>query len=271
MALETLRDLLDADKRQDDSETVRGTVRELRKLSIQTEDVLEKYAIQIASKREGKNPKKVLKRFICILGEFGHLHQIGKEAERIKSRMAELAKQFDSSSTWESSLGSIDDTNWLRKTYGHEIEEHFVGMEKEIKLLESLIKSGGESYRVISICGIGGLGKTTLAIKLYNGKATESCFEARAWICVSQQFQSKVVFKALLKQLRPHENDEEDENELVRNLYNVQKEKKCLVVLDDIWEANHWDILRHAFPIAEGHSKILLATRNRNIAASACP
>ncbi|KAL0286128.1 UNVERIFIED_CONTAM: putative disease resistance protein [Sesamum calycinum] len=135
------RFLKDADKRQDNSEMVRGWVRDLRKLSIQAEN-------------------------------------IGKETERIRSRMAELTKQFDALGKEES---SADETNWSRKTYGHEIEEHFVGMEEEIKLLETLMKSDDRSNRVISICGMGG--KTTLATKVYNGEAAEWCFQARAWIC----------------------------------------------------------------------------------------
>ncbi|KAL0414088.1 UNVERIFIED_CONTAM: putative disease resistance protein [Sesamum radiatum] len=262
------RFLKDADKRQDNSEMVRGWVRDLRELSIQAENVLEKYSIEVASKREGTNLKKLLKRFICILGECGDLHQIGNETERIRSRMAELTKQFDSLGKGESSSGSADETNWSRKTYGHEIEEHFVGMKEEIKLLETLMKSDDRSNRVIFICGMGGLGKTTLATKVYNGEAAEWCFQARAWVCVSQQFQPKVVFQALLKQLLPHESDEQDENELVRKLYSVQKDQKCLVVLDDVWEVNHWNILRRAFPIAEGQSKVLVTTRNQNIAAT---
>ncbi|KAK4406084.1 hypothetical protein Sango_0614900 [Sesamum angolense] len=54
--------------------------------------------------------------------------------------MAELTKQFEALGKGESSSGWADETNWSRKTYGHEIEEHFVGMEEEIKLLETLMK-----------------------------------------------------------------------------------------------------------------------------------
>ncbi|KAL0376864.1 UNVERIFIED_CONTAM: putative disease resistance protein [Sesamum calycinum] len=115
---------------------------------------------------------------------------------------------------------------------------------------------------------MGGLGKTTLANKIYNGNIVQQRFEVRAWICISQQFQPKTVFQRLLKQLLPNESEEQDEDALVRKLYKVQKDKKCLVVLDDVWEVDHWNCLRRAFPIAEAYSKVLLTTRNQNIASA---
>ncbi|KAK4380961.1 putative disease resistance protein [Sesamum angolense] len=105
--------------------------------------------------------------------------------------------------------------------------------------------------------------------KVYQGEAVQRCFEARAWICISQQFQPTTIFKGLLKQLLPHEKEEQhDDDELVRTLYDAQKEKKCLVILDDIWKAEDWNKLRHAFPIGESGSRILLTTRNQNIAST---
>ncbi|KAL0299843.1 UNVERIFIED_CONTAM: Disease resistance RPP8-like protein 3 [Sesamum calycinum] len=110
-----------------------------------------------------------------------------------------------------------DDTDWSRKTFGHGVEQYFVGMKKERQLLESLLTNDDHSSnQVISVCGMGGLGKTSLA----------------------------------------------------RKLYDAQKEKKCLVILDDIWKAEDWNKLRHAFPIGESGSRILLTTRNQNIAST---
>ncbi|KAL0456732.1 UNVERIFIED_CONTAM: putative disease resistance protein [Sesamum latifolium] len=224
MALETLRDLLieevkflssvsgqveevrrqlstmhsflkDADRRQDryNSQTVQNWVTELGDLSIQAENVLERYAIEVVSKREGKGLKKVLKRFTCILSEWLSKHQIGEEIKGIKSRMSGLTTQLESMSIGDTPSRSVDDTDWSRKTYGHEIEEHFVGMKEDIGKLESLLTSNDRSTRVISICGMGGLGKTTLANKIYKGKVVQQRFQVRAWICISQQFQPKTV------------------------------------------------------------------------------
>ncbi|KAL0456782.1 UNVERIFIED_CONTAM: putative disease resistance protein [Sesamum latifolium] len=219
--------LKDADRRQDkyNSETVRKLVAELRDLSVQAENVLETYAVEVTSKREGKKLKNILKRFTCILSECLSVHQTGEEIKVIKSRMIDLTKQLESMSIGDNSSRSLDDTNWSRKTYGNEVEQHFVGMKEEIEMLESLLLSDERSNRVISICRMGGLGKTTLATKIYNEETVQLCFKYCVWICVSQQFQPRIVFQRLLKQLLPNESEEQDEDEMVRKLYDAQKNK----------------------------------------------
>ncbi|KAK4406117.1 putative disease resistance protein [Sesamum angolense] len=196
------------------------------------------------------------------------MHQIGEEIKGIKSRMSDLTKQLESMRIGDNSSRLVDDTDWSRKTYGHEVAKYFVGMKEDIEQLESLLTTDDKSNGAISICGMGGLGKTTLVAKIYNGEAVQRCFKYRAWVCVSQKFQPKTIFQRLLKQLLPNEAEEQDEDALVRKLCDVQKNRKCLIVLDDVWEVDHWNSLRHAFPIGEADSKVLLTTRNQNIASA---
>ncbi|KAK4406113.1 hypothetical protein Sango_0617800 [Sesamum angolense] len=151
--------LKDASKRQymDKSETIRNWVSQLRDLATRAEIILERYAVEVMSRRKAKNFKGILKRFTCILSECLSMHQIGKETESIRSRMIDLTKQLESiSSEWESSSSSVDDTDWSRKTFGHGVEQYFVGMKKERQLLESLLTNDDHSSnQVISVCGMG--------------------------------------------------------------------------------------------------------------------
>ncbi|KAL2223591.1 UNVERIFIED_CONTAM: putative disease resistance protein [Sesamum indicum] len=106
--------LKDADRRQDryNSQIVQNWVAELRDLSIQAEIVLERYAIEVVSRREGKGLKKVLKRLTCILSEWLRMHQIGEDVKDIKSRMSDLTKQSESMNVRDNSSRLVDDNDW---------------------------------------------------------------------------------------------------------------------------------------------------------------
>ncbi|PIN07588.1 hypothetical protein CDL12_19839 [Handroanthus impetiginosus] len=104
--------------------------------------------------------------------------------------------------------------------YAHEVEQHFVGMEKDIQHLVSLVKSDNNT-----------------------------------------------ILQDILRQILPKDSIKDITNlrDLVVKLYHFQKQKKCFIVMDDIWKRDHWEILRPAFPMLEANSKLLLTTRNENI------
>ncbi|KAH6816192.1 hypothetical protein C2S51_021012 [Perilla frutescens var. frutescens] len=69
------------------------------------------------------------------------------------------------------------------------------------------------------------------------------------------------VFKQLMPQKREDAMHLSD-TELVEQLFQVQKEKRCLIVLDDLWKIEHRDGLLDVFV----DSKILMTTRKQNVA-----
>lgn len=135
-------------------------------------------------------------------------------------------------------------------------------------------QDGDKYYRVVSIYGMGGLGKTTIAKKVYKHARVKSQFSALAWVCISQQWQRRDILQKILKHLIPEIGEQIpklDDEELLEKIFEVQQNKKCLVVLDDIWLVDDWDRLRPAFPTGNKRSKLLLTSRNVDVVKHADP
>ena len=52
---------------------------------------------------------------------------------------------------------------------------------------------------VISLVGMGGIGKTTLAQLAYNHYDVQAHFEERMWICVSEPFDQYKIAKSIIE------------------------------------------------------------------------
>ena len=118
---------------------------------------------------------------------------------------------------------------------------------------------------------MGGLGKTTLAKMVYNHPNVKKHFECCAWVYISQNFQRRHVWEQILLSLQSLSREQKDEirrltdAELAYKLCQVQRERKCLVILDDIWGVETWNIICEAFRWRDTKSKILLTTRYKDV------
>lgn len=91
---------------------------------------------------------------------------------------------------------------------------------------------------MISIVGLGGMGKTTFAKLVYNDNKIEKHFEIKAWVYVSEYFDVVGLPKAILKSFNSSDDDESILNLLQQRLQHRLSCKKYLLVLDDIWNRN---------------------------------
>ncbi|XP_049387854.1 putative late blight resistance protein homolog R1B-17, partial [Solanum stenotomum] len=67
-------------------------------------------------------------------------------------------------------------------------ENIMVGRENEFEMMLDQLARGGRELEVVSIVGMGGIGKTTLATKLYSDPYIMSRFDIRAKATVSQEY-----------------------------------------------------------------------------------
>lgn len=155
-------------------------------------------------------------------------------------------------------IGNDYNENWREET-----RDDFVGKEEEVEKLVSLLVGDG-AKPVISLWGMGGIGKTTIAKRVYNHPTTRRFFDSFAWVCVSKKWDIKSLFLNVLRKLSPlHNTSGLSVPELAEELFQVQEAKKCMIVLDDVWSTQAWDQLRHAF---NPKTKILLTTRIHDVA-----
>ncbi|XP_057809670.1 probable disease resistance protein At1g58602 isoform X2 [Salvia miltiorrhiza] len=284
--------LEDADRRRHESKTIGNWIAEIRDLVYKAEAAIEIHAARVSSRRR-QGLKKLLGKYTCILKECYSLHQLATEVSGIKSELARIDKDMQENGIKRSIINATersttsDNQNWTRKTFPNfEIDDCFVGKQDDVKQIISLVVDDKE-HRVISVWGMGGIGKTTIVKRVYNQivETKKGCFESFAWVCITQQCRVRSTLEDVLKQLIPQINEEilslssmqqlsqkgEDlssvsDTELIKRLCQVQRSKKCLIVLDDLWETSQWEGLKHAFHVQDLQSKILVTTRQKDVA-----
>ncbi|THF97827.1 hypothetical protein TEA_010645 [Camellia sinensis var. sinensis] len=274
--------LKDAAARQEGGdEMVRNWVVEIREAAYDAEDVIDTYIIKVAFRRR-TGILNVFMRFSCVIKDCIAIHKVGVEIESIKTKISSITASLQKHGVRATSEGeSLSSSRYetqrlLRKSYPHIMEEDIVGLDKDLtEIVEHLVKEERQC-RVVSIWGMGGLGKTTLAKEVYHHNDVRRHFDCFSWAFISQQCNLREVLEGILIGLTSPSLDKRKKikimklGELVEELFQVQSQKKCLVVIDDIWKAQDWEILSPAFPNKkDASSKILLTTRKKEVASYA--
>ncbi|TYJ47400.1 hypothetical protein E1A91_A02G187300v1 [Gossypium mustelinum] len=258
----------DADTKQEENDLMQQWVNDVRDVAYETEEVIETYVSKAAARST----------FDLVTKPF-HLYKVGKEIESIRMRIREISGRRNAYGVERNSRGEgrgvNDRLRWWRQPSPHVEEDDIIELVEDTKALLTQLTSMESRRRVVSVVGMGGLGKTTLAKRLYNHNDVKNHFDCRAWIYVSKEFRRRDILQGIVTDVNALNRVEMDvleklkEEDLLKKLHEFLEERRYLVVLDDVWSMEVWDCLEKAFPSGKTGSKVMLTTRNKEVALHA--
>ncbi|KAG1361079.1 putative disease resistance protein RGA4 [Cocos nucifera] len=262
-----------AERKRYEDRNINMWVMELKDVMYDADDIIDRCMIEGRRLLEDHPSESAVRRPLSLFSCFSCIrfrHEIGKKIKELNDRLKEIQED-------RSMLPALEYTNQgargtgvnPRQTVSIVIKSDIVGTEIEgatQSLVESLITGDNKKYRVLGIVGMGGIGKTTLASHIFNDERIKENFSMRVWACVSQEFSETRLLKQIIRGAGGSYGEAETKEELVCFLSSILSQR-FFMVLDDVWEKDVWEhLLRYAVENATAGGRILITTRDANLA-----
>ncbi|KAL4601462.1 hypothetical protein ACB092_11G275300 [Castanea dentata] len=266
--------LQDAEAKQHNNDLIKLWLKSLKDAMCDADDLLDEISTE-ALRREvmtqDKNAKEV-RIFFSKSNQLAYGVIMGHKVKAMRVRFDEIAAdryKFGLEERFEESRVQYKARN---QTHSLLPAEDVIGREGDKKaIIESLLDyaNAEENVSVLPIFGIGGLGKTTVAKLVFNDEQIKNHFELKLWVCVSDDFDVKIIIEKIMEQCVKNKKPEYLEmNTLVNDLQKEINGKRYLLVLDDVWNEDRekWFSLKAILKGGKRGSGILLTTRSKKVA-----
>ncbi|KAL2956431.1 hypothetical protein AAZX31_18G084200 [Glycine max] len=280
--LESFQDFInDADKvaeaEQDDGRRhrIKERVMRLRETAFRMEDVIDEYNISCEDKQPDDPPCAAL---LCEAVDFiktpilrlQSAYKIQDVKSLVRAERDGFQSHFPLEQRQTSSRGNQDITWQKHRRDPLFIEEdEVVGLDGHRGILKNWLTKGREKRTAISVVGIAGVGKTTLAKQVYD--QVRNNFECHALITVSQSFSTEGLLRHMLNEHCKEKKEDPPKDvstieSLTEEVRNRWRNKRYVVLFDDVWNGKFWDHIESAVIDNKNGSRILITTRDEKVA-----
>lgn len=247
-------------------EQVKDWRNKVRELSYDIEDCIDLFLHKVSS----SNAKaSLVRKTAAKIRKLWSRHKIANLIEELKARVIE-----------ESDRRSRYNFDEVADKFSHvqidpRLPALYVEAEKLVgidgpreKIIRWLEKDESLKLKIVCIVGFGGLGKTTLANQVYHKiKGQFDCF---SFVPVSRNPNILKILADMLKELGSNVDTSDDQRQLISKLRTFLEHQRYLVIIDDIWSTQAWEVIKCVLPENNLRSRIISTTRNSDVATSCC-
>ncbi|KAJ9550542.1 hypothetical protein OSB04_014587 [Centaurea solstitialis] len=260
------------------------------------DDVLDDLATEVIRRKEARSRSrsssssssssssdKVLKMFPTLRTIFTPPHTI-KYGRKMTSKLDEISTGLNDLVGLQKSLGlvvkdvgrpirQLEETPLALYHDDDDDSKVIIGREGDKQALLGMLlgkeQPTNENFSTISIVGMGGIGKTTLARALFDDYKVMDHFDIMAWVCVSDPFDVYSISKTIFQSIDGRNIDFADLFLLQVALRDKLSGKRFLFVLDDVWseDVRKWELLQRPLVVGAHGSKIVVTTRSTRVAS----
>ncbi|KAK2993704.1 hypothetical protein RJ640_027056 [Escallonia rubra] len=234
-----------ADTKEESDPRLQVWIKQVRDVAYDAEDVLDEFILRLANNhRDGFFGS--LDRITWCVKKIKARHQIASKIHRIRQRIDNIFEDYGRFDLGSSS--TVVNKKWLELL----IEEaELVGIEDSKCKLISWLVNDDSRLEVVSVAGMGGLGKTTLVKKVYEDTKVKRHFQSHVWITVSQSFKIEELLKDVIQQLYDEVKQEVPKKVGTMDSHGMKehiRNSDDVLVLEDVWSLDAWIAMEIALP-----------------------
>ncbi|XP_050214488.1 probable disease resistance RPP8-like protein 2 [Mercurialis annua] len=215
--------------------------------------------------------RKLLKNLIFAPQNFISQQKLANQMARIKDRIYVISLRRDQAFTSHVSLhGRIYSRRGFYSFHASN-QLDMVSFDEDVDAVTAQLLKDDPCCVTISIVGVKGIGKTSLASLIYNSQAIAYHFPGRVWMSGERMFSNEEIMKNVLhlkddQDLRFHLNERYDSyRDRVRQIVNARlTDKKHLIVIDGYRYANaFWKKMGFLFSEVSNGTRILFTVSHQ--------
>ncbi|XP_004292512.1 PREDICTED: disease resistance protein RPM1-like [Fragaria vesca subsp. vesca] len=271
--------LEDAERKGALGEVEKTWVANVRDVSIDVEDIMDEFTYQTNKRRSWGPFTKAFSKTLRLPQNIWERHRIATKLQKIMKTIKDIPER-------SRRYGSLRIEGSTSHHVGNRVEvcgesslflkdDDLVGITDAKKKIVGWLSSGHSQRTVITVVGMGGSGKTTLVASIFNSQTVQH-FNCYTWITVSQSYTIEDLFRVMINELFAAAQIDVPQNlsnmsyrHLVELLVRYLQPRRYMIVLDDVWDTNLWRSIDVALPKGTHGSRIMLTTRNKDIASLA--